>query len=224
MFGFFKKSAPSETDPLFPDDPDQAELIRLCRERFGNVTRPFVGSELDACQVTLTPDMHAEFAEVRDPMLRILTDQRKLRERGAIVWGRLAQANSMLFDSRNVETLPVNAIYSLDHYFDGRLVQLEQIARGLYSQKNTTPADRRLREFIRVITDERERIMRRELPPAYCGGRSVYFTTCFIQPSHLPGKCLTGSDFPMIVNFDETEAVMLLPSKFWPYGLVRQWT
>ena len=145
-------------------------------------------------------------------MLKILADQRLLWERGEIVWGHLVQANSILFDRSNVHTLPANVVYSMDRYFDGRGTHLGEIARGLFAQKGSVPANRELREFVRAVTPDEKRILRRELQRGYCGGKSVFFTTCFVQPGHLPGNCLTDSLFPLVVNNKETEAVMLLPA------------
>jgi hypothetical protein len=208
----------------FPAQQDQIEFIQACRDRLGNAPRTLSGADLKACALSLTDEVKLLFAEKKDPLMKILADQALLQEGGEVVWGHLVQANSILFDASNPHTLPANVVYSMDHYFDGRVMHLGQIAKGLFAQKGTTPADRELREFVRVITDEKERILRRELPIGYCGGQSVFFTTCFIQPGHLPRNCLTSSSFPLLVNFKETEAVMLLPSHFWPYALVRQWT
>ena len=83
--------------------------------------------------------------------------------------------------------------------------------------------DSELREFIRVITDEWERLLRHELPREYCGGRPVYLATCFIQPGHLPDGYVARPAFPLLVNVEETEAVMILPSRFWPPELVSSW-
>jgi hypothetical protein len=67
------------------------------------------------------------------------------------------------------------------------------------------------------------RVLRREMPHSYNGGRSVCFATCFIQPTHLPGGYLKRSSFPIIVSPEETPAMMLLPSRYWPPELVAQW-
>ena len=208
----------------FPEERGQVELLEACRARFGNSPRQLSADNQKVFKLKLTPDMKQMFDENRDPMLKILAEQHLLRDRGDLVWGHLVQANSMIFDPANTYTLPANVIYSLDSHFDGRVLHLGQIAHGLFGQKGSVPADRELREFVRVITDERERILRRQLPLTYCGGHSVYFTSCFIQPSHLPRKCLTGSSFPLLVNFAETEAVMILPYQFWPDAYTRQWT
>ncbi len=228
MLDFFRRlfrgtdEGPPAADSM-PEVEADARAIRACRARIGEPPRSLDEASAETFRLSLMPEVAALFKETRDPMLRILADQEALRERGQVVWGQLVQANQILFNPANPHTLPANVIYSLDEYFDGRVGLLERMARGLFARKGSVPADRELREFVRVITDERERIMRRELPRGYCGGRSVYFATCFIQPSHLPGNCLVNPTFPLLVNFPETEAVMLLPSLFWPPEVLTQW-
>lgn len=228
MFDFLRrlfKGADDGWDMTQPTPELEAEaaVIRACRARFGVTPRSLGAADAEACRLSLTPEVHAMFTETCDPLLRIIADQEALRNRGQVVWGQLVQANQILFDPSNPHTLPANVIYSLDPYFDGRANLLERMGRGLFAQKGSVPTNRELREFVRVITDELERIMRRELPRSYCGGKSVFFATCFIQPSHLPGNCLVRPTFPLLVNFDETEAVMLLPSRFWPAEFASRW-
>jgi hypothetical protein len=158
-----------------------------------------------------------------DKLLEVLEDQDVLRDHGQLLWGHLVQANQLLFDPENRHTLAANVIYSTDPFLNGRVAVLARIAPGLFSQKGTVNADRDLKEFVRAITNERERILRRKLPRGYCGGRSVYFATFFIQPSHLPDKCLTRPAFPLLAHYERTEAVMILPSRFWPPELIAQW-
>jgi hypothetical protein len=228
MLGFFRRllGAGDEQPAVIETGPEseaEAGQIRSCRDLFGPPPRTLGAADAKAFQLSLVPEMEAVFRQTNDPMLRILADQHALRDRGEVVWGRLVQANQILFDPSNHYTAPANVIYSLDPYFDGRVGTLGRIAHGLFARKGTVPGDRELREFVRVITDERERIMRRELPRGYCGGQSVYFTTCFVQPGHLPGNRIARPEFPLLVDFRETEAVMVLPSRFWPPELVSQW-
>ncbi|WP_020470388.1 hypothetical protein [Zavarzinella formosa] len=223
MFGFFRRRDKGAESVATPENEAESGLIGGCRELIGPTPRSLDGREADACRLELSPDLAALLTQSKDQLLRIIADQKALRDRGQVVWGHLVQANKILFEPDNTLTLPANVVYSLDPYFDGRVAQLATIARGLFARKGSVPGERELREFVRVITDERERIMRRELPRTYCGGHSVYFTSCFIQPGHLPGNCLLQSAFPMLVNYKETEAVMLLPSRFWPKPLVSQW-
>jgi hypothetical protein len=120
-------------------------------------------------------------------------------------------------------TCPANVVYSTDPFFDGRLSLLSSMARGLFAQKGSRRTDREIREFVDAVTDEMARVLRREMPHSYTGGRSVCFATCFIQPYHLPFGYLNRPSFPIIVNAEETPAMMLLPSRYWPSDLVAHW-
>jgi len=61
------------------------------------------------------------------------------------------------------------------------------------------------------------------MPHSYTCGRAICFATCFIQPSHLPDGYLKRSSFPVIANPEESPALVLLPSRYWPPELVSQW-
>ena len=63
------------------------------------------------------------------------------------------------------------------------------VSRKVSGRVLSTKADRELQDFVRAVTNERERVLRRELPRGYCGGRSVYFATCFIQPNGVHMAC-----------------------------------
>jgi hypothetical protein len=228
MLGFLRRilGGVDDTPVVLEAGPESAlesQLIHACRAKLGPRPRTLSASEAADFRLRLMPDLEDVFRETHDPMLRILDDNESLRNRGEVVWGQLVQANQILFDPRNAITAPANVIYSTDSFFDGRVEFLARIAHGLFEQKGSIPRDRTLREFVRVITDERERIMRRELPQHYCGGRSVYFTTLFIQPSHLPGNRIARPEFPLLVNFEETESVMVVPARFWPSELAAEW-
>jgi uncharacterized protein (TIGR02996 family) len=80
-----------------------------------------------------------------------------------------------------------------------------------------------LRDVARVITDEHERLLCTELPREFCADRSIYFTTCFVEPRQLPGCYLAQTNLPVVVKPSETPAVMVLPAAFWPTELVAQW-
>lgn len=206
-----------------PLDELEVNVIQTCRQCLGPHPRDLGDAGREAFRLELNPILASTFQQTNDPLLRIIEDQAALRDRGRVVWGHIVQANSLLFDPANRMTLAANVVYSPDPYFDGRVSLLADIAHGLFAQKGTTPADRDLREFVRVITDERERVLRRELPRRYCEGRSVYFATCLIQPGHLPGNCLTQSAFPLLINPAETRLVMVLPARFWPARLIARW-
>ncbi len=223
LFNLFRPNTPSQIPKIYPVQSDMKRMIEACRKKVGDAPRQLTEQALKACRLSLTPDVKPLFENNNDPLLMILRDQEKLIRGGSVVWGHLVQANSMLFDRNNDKTLPANVLYSLDSYFDSDVMYLGALARNLFAQKGTSPADHEIREFVRIITDELERSIKRELPKHYCCGHSVFFGDCFVQPSHLPGRCLTGSYFPMLVNPAETAAVMILPSQYWPPEFLRGW-
>jgi hypothetical protein len=228
MFGFFRRRKQADeflraAGEAEPEDRGEVAALQACRERFGPPPRSLGPDDAEAFRLALDPELEEAFAADDDKLLRVVEEQDALRDRGLVVWGHLVQANSILFDPDNTGTLPANVLYSTDPFFDGRASVLGRIARGLFAQKGTSGADRELREFVRIITDEYERLLRRELPRGYCGGRSVHFATFLVQPSHLPGNCLRRPVFPLVVSPEETEAVMVLPSRYWPPEVVAQW-
>lgn len=228
MFGFFgrrsgttKEGGGGGADE--PADPDDVRAIRGCRDRLGPRPRDLGPAEAEACRLVLNAQFESLLLRARDPLLRAVSDGPALLAGGRVVWGHLVQANRAAFDPANRRTLPANAVYSPDPYFDGRVGALASIARDLFSRKGSVPADRRLRAVVGAITDEHDRVLRHELPREFCGGREVYFTTCLLQPGHLPGGRLAQSAFPLLVNHAETPAVLVLPARFWPPDLVGRW-
>ncbi len=226
MFGFFRKrnQAADFLRAAADAEPERAvevAILRGCRDSFGPPPRPLAA--LAADRLALSPELEEAFVADNDALLRILKDQDALLARGRVVWGHLVQANQILFQPDNRMTLPANVIYSTDPYFDGRLSLLSSMARGLFAQKGSTRADRELQRFVDAVTDELTRVLRQEMPRSYTGGRGVDFATCFIQPSHLPDGYLRRPSFPVVINPDETPAMMLLPSRYWPAELTVHW-
>lgn len=202
-----------------PERESEVALLRTCREMFG--ARPRTVRPED--RISLSPELKQAFVETRDEMLRIVKDEDLLLARGQVFWGTLVQANKILFDPANRLTCPADVVYSTDPFFDGRPALLSSMARGLYAQKGSTRADREIQGFVNAVTNEMTRVLRREMPHSYTGGRSVYFATCFIQPTHLPFGYLKRPLFPILVNPEETPVMMLLPSRYWPPELADQW-
>ncbi len=158
-----------------------------------------------------------------DKLRTILRDQDILRDHGRVVWGFLVQANQLLFDPRNRLVLPANVIYSPEAYFDDQAPELQAVAQGLFQLKGTAPNDDELERFAAAVTDELARTMRLALPRSLCSGQEAYFTTCLIQPSHLPGGRLASGYFPLVICPEKTEAVMILPVRYWPEELRDGW-
>ena len=202
-----------------PERQVEVSVIRSCRELFRQAPKECRPED----RIALDPRLEQALVESNDGLLRILQDQDILLARGQVFWGQLVQANQILFKPENRMTCPANVIYSTDPFFDGRLSLLTSMARGLFSQKGSTRASHEMQGFVDAVTDEMTRVLRRELPHSYTGGRSVCFATCFIQPAHLPHGYLNRPSFPVIVAPEETPAMMLLPARYWSSDLVSPW-
>ena len=199
------------------------DFIRQCRKNIGAPPRQLPPEHQTYCRLRPSWLMRLIFLLIRDKLRIILRDQSRLRDGGRVVWGCLVQANTKLFDPHNRQVLPANVIYSDDRYFDNRVPALQATAHRLFELKGTVPADKELRRFARAITDELARTMRLPLPRSLSDNREAYFTTCLIQPSHLPAGYLADGVFPLLICPEETEAVMILPSEYWPDELREAW-
>lgn len=201
-------------------DEQWGELIAECRAAY---RIPLLESDRHAFRISLGLEFQELLRRRDDVLLTIIKDQAKLYEHGDVCWGQLVEANPLLSRPNNEHTLPAAIIYSLDPIYDGNPGTLEKIAQGLSSSKNTVDDDTEFGIFMRTIRKDFERILKLEMPRMLCDGRSVFYSTILIQPSHLPGGFLTKRRFPIVSNAKETEAAMVLPQHFWPQRLVKNW-
>lgn len=199
------------------------DIIQQCRDNFGSAPRELERDERDSLRLRPSLLMRFLFLVTGDKLRIVLRDQNILRDHGRVVWGALVQANQILFDPRNRQVLPANVIYSSDVYFDNNAPELQSVARGLFQLKGISPGDEELERFATAITDELARTMRLPLPRSLCQGKEAYFTTCLIQPSHLPGGYLAAGFFPLIICPERTSGVMILPAQYWPQDLLKSW-
>jgi hypothetical protein len=216
-------AAVNETEPAeltLPHNQAASDLLNECRAFYRT---PLLESDRPACKLTLSKELHDLYKRGNEALLKILREQDLLHERGQIYWGYLVEANNLLFQPTNDHTLPAAIIYSTDPFFDSQIDLLESIANNLSDLKENPSADPEVREFVRITTDEFERILRLELPLSCCHGRSVYYATCLVQPHHLPRGFIAKPWFPIIADFDETEVVKILPSHLWPEKLSMHW-
>jgi hypothetical protein len=162
------------------------------------------------------------FLRAADPLNEIYRQLEKLLLDGEVVWGALVQANNLLFKA-GPHDHPALTVYAADRSFDYRPSDLQAMARRLFRLKNTTTADRAERRLADAITDEMERGMGWMVPKSLTGGHEILSTTFMVFRSHLPGRRLQSSLFPLLIHAD-TQAVLIVPSTYWPPGLVRHWS
>jgi hypothetical protein len=200
------------------------DLIDACRERLGPTPRDLPAAERQGFRLQPSLFMRCILWLTFDKLRVVLRDQDLLRDHGQVVWGQIVQANNALFSPGNRQTLPANVLYSTDAYYDDNVEELEGLAHGMFELKGTVPKDPELRRFAQAISDEMARTMRLEFPESLCEGRQVIFTTCLIHPPHLPGGYLARGFFPLLICPKRTDAVMILPARYWPRVLRRIWT
>jgi hypothetical protein len=201
---------------------DFAEMINKCRNSFGVAPRRLSAEDARAFKLNPSLMMRLLMFLTGDKLRSVLREQHILRDQGRLVWGALVQANQILFDPRNRMVLPANVIYSPDAHFDGRVEVLQELASGIFDLKGSS-ADDEMEQFARAVTNETARTMRLPLPRSLCEGKEAYFTTCLIQPAHLPGGCLAAGFFPLVICPEKTDAVMILPASYWPKQLRDAW-
>ena len=193
------------------------DLLKACRDKFGPAPRELNREEKASFHLGLSVLMRTLLFLTGDKLRLILRDQRILRDQGKIVWGVLVQANSALFDPANRQTLPVNLLYSPDPSCDDQIPMLQDLASAIFQLKSATPGNAQLRQFSLAVSNETLRTMRLRVPRSlWEGAEEVYFTTCFIHPPHLPSGFLAANFFPLVICPEKTEAVMVLPSQYWP--------
>ena len=141
-------------------------------------------------------------------------NQRAVWKQGRVYWGALVQANNALFKPQ-ANAYPANIIFSTSDTIDMNPIFISDIARTLFSLKNTHPDDTEIRKFADAITDEKKRTFNLQLPRSVIKGADVFFTTVILKPDHLPKGYLSGGIFP-IMNRKNFDASLLVPHKYWP--------
>jgi hypothetical protein len=146
----------------------------------------------------------------------------QLVSRGQVVWGAIAQANTLLF-SHGPDNAPANVVWSQDPSFDDRPADLAEIGRAVFRLKDTTPDDPELLETARTLTNELNAVTDLEIPRKLTRGVRVRMTTTLMLRSCLPGGVLVGTFFPLLIDPEAPETNCVLPAPFWPAGLAAEW-
>jgi hypothetical protein len=136
------------------------------------------------------------------------------------VWGALIQANTGLFEPEYRVGAPGEVVYDPQGRVGPR--ELEAVGRLLFSLKEEAPADPDCQSFSEYLRDGRIRVFARDAPRRVLPYPLKVSSTYFDQMD-LPDGMLTLSRFPVLVSDRCPGAVMVLPHRFWPAGLVERW-
>ncbi|ULJ64140.1 sel1 repeat family protein [Wielerella bovis] len=138
-----------------------------------------------------------------------------LYQKSRVVWGALVQANKMLFEEDNATSCPAEIIYDKAGRTPPRL--LREIASDLFSLKNKTPSHltSQLKQYATHLKNESTRFKGSLTFPA-AEYVQLHASTVFVWRPHLPDAMLTLPIFPIVIN-DDNDDVMILPAKFWAH-------
>jgi hypothetical protein len=199
--------------------PNWREIIEECRRNVGPRPRQLSKDEAAAFQFRFSFVVRFLNWFNPDKLMLIPKLQTVLRDRGRVVWGHLVFANDKLWKKGGTETLPAYLVYSTSDQVDGSPEILVDTVQAIHE-----PTDAEVAQLYKTLNEGLVHPMRQVMPPRISSGVNVYLTTCWIPPSHLPSGFLTNSLLPILIHPDETEAVVILPSRYWAKDLVALWS
>ncbi|BAY27627.1 hypothetical protein NIES2100_74520 [Calothrix sp. NIES-2100] len=152
-------------------------------------------------------------------------DQNILWKKGIVVWGRIVQANNLLFDPGKWDH-PAVIVFSPVPVFDSKLKDLTRIAHDLYELKDKKLNHPEMADFVtfaEAITNEMDCLFNVKIPESLTLNQLVYFTSIMVYRKHLPGGYLKSGWFPILIAPDKTPAAMILPAKYWFSEILDLW-
>lgn len=158
-----------------------------------------------------------------DELMIIYRDQDKLLHEGALAFGVIVQANTMLFRKGIGNAAPASVLYTTELEGADPIGRMLKAAYKISSLKNTKPDDLDELKFARIISYEYGREFRVTLPASLSEGLDMTYTTIMVHRKHLPFGYLTNYYFPLMVH-QESRAAMILPSRYWPEEIISDWT
>lgn len=195
--------------------------LQQCRDLFGPAPRTFGWWRYNAYVKAYRP---AWLRVARGDWLNaVYAGQERLWTGGKVVWGALVQANSLLFKPGGADS-PASVVYSLDPFFEDHLAALSALAHYLFSIKGERVDEPELQAFSRLLADEMDRSPGLRVPPSLTEGRAAYHTTIMVVRKHLPKGYLKSDYFPLVVDPADRRPAMILPSKYWPSSVYKDWT
>ena len=160
----------------------------------------------------------------KDPMAKIYTDKKILLKTGKVVFAHIVQANTILFGLFPHVDCPAHIVYSADPLVTENPQMLSELAYKIYFYKNKPLEDvpEEWRELARVVTDEHDR-SDFTIPVQHKGYRiETQMIPVMIFRKLLPKRKLCGRFLPVLISA-ETEAVMVLPKRYWTKDFRKAW-
>ncbi len=143
-----------------------------------------------------------------------------LLRKGRVVWGHTIQANQLLFEPGR-HNCPGEVVYDLAGVCGPR--ELSVVARKLYALKGTRPEQPELAGIANYLTDEMVRTFGLAVPEVLAPSPQLRISSVFFHRGHLPGRMLASSFYPLLVSEETEGVVMVLPGRWWPAELAKNW-
>jgi hypothetical protein len=156
-----------------------------------------------------------------DPLQESYAREAQLLDHGDIVWGRVVQANSLLF-TPGADDCPADVLFASG---PARvpMASLDRAAEAAFALKGTKPVDPDLARIAAALTDETGRHPPLDLPSPVTRGLPMRLFSLMIHRVHLPTRVLLSTAIPLVVNAAR-DAATVLPARFWAKDLVRGWS
>jgi hypothetical protein len=156
-----------------------------------------------------------------DALYRTYVDTDTLLCHGDVVWGRIVQANQLLF-SAGPDDCPAAVLFAEDRSFDTSPQRLGRAADEVYDLKEAEAHDDAYRRIKEHLIDERERVWRMPIPAGIARGKPLALATVMIHRAALPLPYLATTYLPLVVAA-EVPTVIVLPKALWAADLVQAW-
>jgi hypothetical protein len=192
------------------------------RQRLGTAPRSFSPEVTREIRASYNPLLSTA---PWDSLMRVFFDQAKLRERGEVVWARVIQANELLFaPGLKGESHPATILHAGPTLDDPSL--LFEITSKIQSLGGKSQEDPEQKAAVDLLHPSRRKYWVAVLP-SIAGRTEVFCSDLLIFRKLLPqqpkGATLQKLLLPLLVEPDETRAVMQVPSHFWPQEFLDFW-
>jgi hypothetical protein len=189
--------------------------------------------DVAACVAGLPP-LERSFVQVRapqwieeqDPLTKVVKDFPLLLFKGKTVWAHIVQANTSLF-KRGDDSLPAEIIYDprglvTPDELAPAAVRIFELKQSFLQLDRKDPQQAPLWALGNRMAQETERVIGVEIPSQIYQGRLLLSTALVYRP-HLPKGVLSGAYFPILISDKCVGSTMILPSRWWPPGLAKNW-
>ena len=207
------------------------EWLAEARQSFGKGPRKFD----DATQSYLyMPEAWIFSLMFFVPLCKLIKKSRQKRifEKGQVVWGHIIQANNTLWvpatreamQSKGTDFYPGELVFSPDPKKQVTPEFLGEVAErlvGLREKPSNAPELKQISDYLRAET---VRAYGWAVPPRLSPKVDCCISTTVFLRKHLPGGYLTEAFMPIVISDQPPYYAMPLPARYWPPDFIEYWT